>query len=594
MFRQINLWFMPMVLLVGAVACAPIPTMAPEPTPVQLPTVSATATPVPTPSPSPMPTLAPSPLVIGASAMTSKHYNPLWLNSQPQFFTFPLILPALTWFDDTAQPVLDLASKVDLNADATVYTFTLPMNAAWSDGTPLTTKDVAFTYKLALDPAIKDSAWVNNFAGIKGAAQFQRGEAKEIDGIKIVDNQVIRFELKDPNAAFLFDTYLGILPSHIYSKVEPKDLDKDALADVPLVTSGPFDLVKYEPGVAIQLKKKIGYWGKSVSINEITVRLIDSNAATLSALQSGDLQLAPIPLDAVNQVRSLARMDVLVTKGIGSSVLHIDARTKDQIATLNKPRDQGGQGLAITRIPKPYVQDKRFRQALAYAIDKQAIIQTVVGGEAMPIYSPMFAPDWVVNPKLNKYDVNLAKAKSLLKDSGVTFDSKGTALWENKPIALIYLATANDEGVKLGQVLQQQLGQIGIRLDLKLVPTANFLQAAIDGEGDLIRNTGNRWGVDPSVSSLYYTCKVGWATLVMGYCNSKLDDLLARGAVATKSEERQKNYWDASALLNDDLPSLFLYAPNTFFAVNKNLTGVKPTADPNYLTWNIQAWIISK
>ena len=583
------------VTLSLAIACTPASTPAKETVVVrETVTVKETVSVVVTPTPTALPIIKSGGSVIGASALTAKHFNPIWLNSAPQFLTFPLILPALTWFDDKAQPILDLATKVEAAPNATAYTFTLPKNATWSDGTPLTTKDVAFTYKLALDPAINSSLWGTNLASIKGALDYQRGAVKDIEGIKIVDDQTIRFDLRESNGTFLFNTYLGILPSQILGKVDPREIEKQTYVDAPTVTSGPYDFAKYELGQAIQLKKKANYWGKTVNVDEITVRMFDSNAALLAALESGDVQLTAIPLEEAARLRKIPYLDVLAAKGIGYYALHVDARTKDQIAALNKPKDQGGRGYTIARTPKPYLADKRFRQALSYALDRLALVQVVVGGEGAPIYSPMIGPDWAINPNLNKYDVNLDKAKSLMKDAGIAFDAQGNALSDNKPIALVYLAGTSEDARKLGEAIQQQLIKIGIRVDIKLVPNEVFQQAAIDGEGDLIRSAGARFGADPSVSALYYTCKAGWAELVMGYCNAKFDDLITKGNAVSKSEDRQKSYWDASAILNDELPSVFLFTPNVFVGVNKGLSGVKPIVDPNYLTWNIQDWAVQK
>lgn len=585
------------VMLALAIACTPVPT----PTPVretvvvkETVTVKETVAVLVTPTPTAQPIKRSGGIVIGAGGLTAKHYNPIWLNSAPQFLTFPLILPALTWFDDKAQPMLDLATKVEATSNATAYTFTLPRNAAWSDGAPLTTKDVAFTYKLALDPGINSSLWATNLASIKGALEYQRGGTKDIEGIKIVDDQVIRFELRESNGTFLFNTYLGILPSHILGKGDLREIEKQAYIDAPMVTAGPYDLVKYELGQSIQLRKKSNYWGKPVNVDEITVRMFDSNAAVLAALEAGDVHLAAVPLEEAARLRKIPYLDVPAAKGTSIFSLYVDARSKDQIAGLNKPKDQGGRGYAIARVPKPYLADKRFRQALSYALDRKAIMQAAVDGEGTPIYSPMIGPDWAINPNLNKYAPSLDRARALLREVGITFDPQGIALFENRPLTLVYLASTSEDARKLGEVIQNQLLRIGIRVDIKLVPYEVFQQAAIDGEGDLIRSVGARLGTDPSVSALYYTCKAGWSELVLGYCNARFDDLMSKGNVVSRNEDRQKSYWEASAILNDELPGIFLFAPNVFVGVNKGLSGIKPVADPNYLTWNVQDWTVLK
>ncbi len=138
------------------------------------------------------------------------------------------------------------------------------------------------------------------------------------------------------------------------------------------------------------------------------------------------------------------------------------------------------------------------------------------------------------------------------------------------------------------------MGEVGIRVDIKLVTSSAFLVAAIGGEGDLVLNAGGRFGAEPSTSSLYYTCKAGWAELVMGYCNPDFDELMTQGVATADIEERAAIYHQASAILNEELPSLFFMSQDAFVGKNPNLTGIKPSADTGYMTWNIEEWSISE
>jgi len=541
-----------------------------------------------------------SQLFIGTNGMTAKHYNPIWMTSNPQFLTFPLILPALTWFDNSVQPVPDLAENIEVNEDATVWTFTLPENAVWSDGEPLTTADVYFTYKLAVNPNIGQSVWANNFSAVIGVDAFQAGEADEIEGIKIVDDQTITFELTAPTATFLNNTYLGILPEHVLGSMTLEELEMSDYVDSPTVTSGPYDFVEYSEGQYIHMVKKDNYWGKQVQIDEIFVELFEENATILAQLEAGELDLATIPADEVERFDALPNVEVMPVKGIGYLVAHVDARTQEQIDIMNQPTDAGGKGgnvmngKPIESEIKPYLQDKQFRQAMAYAIDANAVIAVLADGQATPIYSPIFGPEWAVNPDLNTYDRDLDMAKTLMEDAGVTFDDSGTALWEDEPITIVFLASTSEEARQLGEILQQQLGEVGIRVDIKLVTSSAFLVAAIGGEGDLVLNAGGRFGAEPSTSSLYYTCAAGWAELVMGYCNPDFDQLMVDGVATSVIDERQSIYFEASAILNEDLPSLFFMSQDSFVGMNPNLSGVQPSADPGYMTWNIEEWTISE
>jgi peptide/nickel transport system substrate-binding protein len=545
-----------------------------------------------TPTPVPPPIKQGGPVLIGSGGVTGKHFNPIWMTSNPQFIAFPLILPALTWFDDQVQPVLDLASELAVNEDATMYTFTLPEEAVWSDGEPITSEDVAFTFKAAIHPAVGQSVWARNFTSIIGADEYQAGEVDEVEGIEIVDEHTITFHLKEPNASFLYGTYLGILPSHVLGDTAWEELELHPFMDAPTVTSGPYDFVEFVPEQYIYMKRKDDYWGKQVTIDEVYVKLIESNATALAQLEAGELDLVLIPPDEMERFERMEHVDTLIAQGIGYYVTHLDFRNEDQIAMLNKSKDEGGKGYNFSKDPKPYMQDKRFRQALAYAVDTDAAIQVVAGGQATPIYSSMFGPDWALNPDLNPYDRDLDMAKSLMEEVGITFNDDGTALWEDKLITLVYLSNTSEEARKLGEILQQQLSEVGIRLDIKLVTSSAFITAAINGEGDLIRNAGGRFGADPSVSSLYYTCKAGWSELVIGFCNEEYDELMAQGVSVSDINARQEIYWQASAILNDELPSLFFYTPDVFYGVNKGLQGLVPSADPGYVTWNIEDWYL--
>jgi peptide/nickel transport system substrate-binding protein len=544
-----------------------------------------------TPTPLPAPVKEGGPVFIGTNGMTAKHYNPIWLTCNPQFLTFPLILPALTWFDNNIQPVPDLAESIDVNEDATVYTFHLPENAEWSDGTPLTANDVYFTYKLVLTPGVGAGSWNSNFATIKGVEDYQNGEADEIEGIVVVDDHTVQMELTAPNAVFLTKTYLGILPEHILGGLSAEELETADYVDNPTITSGPYEFVEYKEDQYIKFVKKDNYWGKQVNLDEVYVKIFESNATMLAQLEAGEIDIAMLPPEEVARFEEIDYINAIEVQGVGYYVTHIDARTEEQVQAI---RDAGAWEVPEDYEIKPYLQDARFRQALAYALDTNAFIAVVEEGQATPIYSPIFGPEWAVNPDLNTYERDLDKSRALMEEVGVTFNDKGTALWEDKPIELVFLTTSSEKKRLFGEVLQQQFGEVGIRLDIKMVTSSAFIAAAVAGEGDLIQNAGGRFGADPSVSEAYYSCTAGWGTLVTGYCNEAFDALMTEGVAVSDVDTRATTYHEASAILNEDLPSLFFYTSSSFTGVNAGLTGVMPSADPGYLTWNIEDWAFTE
>ena len=123
-----------------------------------------------------------------------------------------------------------------------------------------------------------------------------------------------------------------------------------------------------------------------------------------------------------------------------------------------------------------------------------------------------------------------------------------------------------------------------------MVTSSAFITAAIAGEGDLIFNAGGRFGADPSVCSAYYTTTAGWARLVMGYSNPQFDKLMQQGKAVGDIHVRAGIYHQASAILNDELPSLFFMSTSSFIGKKSGLMGVQASSDIGYLTWNIADW----
>ena len=537
----------------------------------------------------------PSQVFIGTNGMTGNHLIPIWATSNPQYMTYPLILPALTWFNNEVNPIPDLADSIEVNEEATSFTFTLPKNAEWSDGVPLTAEDVYFTYKLAVDDAFSSSVWSKNLKDIKGLAEYKEGKADEISGIVVLDDHTVRIDLAVPNSSFLYNTYLGILPKHVLKDVAPEDLGSHSYADAPTVTSGPYDFVEYVETQHIHMRKKENYWGKEAQIEEVFIVMFEEEATQLAQLAAGELDISSIPSDEVARFEMSDDIGVEPIGGIGYLVTHVDGRTQEYIDKQNAPKEEGGgggniDGSKIEKEVKPYLAKKAFRQALAYAVDVDSMINVVADGYAEPIYSPIFGPSWAVNPNLNEYERDLDKAKSLMKQAGVDFDDSGNALWEGEKIILVYLSNTSERDRKIGEFLQQQFGDIGIRLDLKMVTSSAFITAAIAGDGDLIINAGGRFGADPSVSSAYYTTTAGWASLVMGYSNPKFDELMEKGKASGDPEVRAEFYHEASAILNEELPSLFFMTLSSFVGKNPHLKGVRASSDIGYLTWNIADW----
>jgi len=530
-------------------------------------------------------------VIIGAPTTTAFRNNPLWATSTADFYVFPLILPGLTWFDDQMKPVLALAEDVTISDDGLTYTFTLPENASWSDGEPITAADVKFTWELKSHPALlalpQPPAGRGDITLVAGVEAYSKGEADEITGIQVLDERTVAFTLNSPNFLFLGNATLGILPQHILGEVDPAVIADHPYFEFPNVTSGPYLLTEYVRDSFWRLAAREDYWGKPASIPNVIIRVFAELEAQLAAMEAGEIDVTAIPAAEVSRFEALEGVNVVSRSGLGYYVVHFN---------MSEPRVTEGctaQAVAEAYTGRPPLDDVRVRQALSFAIDRDEIIDVIADGQGTRIFSSIFGPDWLDNSGLEPYDYNPERALELLAEAGWTLNAAGNRLVNadgQEFRQLIYVSQPGEEGFRLGILLQDYLGAIGIPVEIRLTTSANFLPTIFGEEWDLARNAGGSLGRDPSESARFYRTCAGWAN-ALGYSNVEWDALMDAGAATTDLAKRAEIYNQASRILNTELPSLFLMTQNNVWAVRDRIQGFTGSAG-NYITWNLTDWTI--
>lgn len=538
-----------------------------------------------------------SQLVIGVGTFSGRHNNPIWMTSGAQMSLYPLILPGLTWYDGEVQPVLDLAESVDINDDATVYTFTLPEVATWSDGVPITAEDVEFTVLLYLDPVIQalSPAFSKNLDGVVGAVEYKAGEADSVPGLEVVDERTIRFTLTGSDYLFLRKSILGILPKHVLGEVSVDEIDSHPYIDEPTVTSGPYNFVEYEPDQFVRLERREDYWGEPAQIDTVIFRLFEETETLYAALEAGEIDLGSVAAEEVARFEAMDGISTLSRPGIGYLVTHfnmgeelIGATDEINCAAL---KEEG----KVEYAPHPPLDDMRVRQALAYAVDVEEIIDVIAAGQGTPIYSSIFGPSWLDNSGLNDYAHDPDMALELMAEAGWTPNENGQLVDAdgNKMRDLIYVAQPGQPSFDLGILLQDYFGAIGVGLEVRLTTSSSFIPTVLAEEWDLARNAGGAFGSDPDVSVNYYSTCAGWAG-ALGFTSPAFDEAMNAGSSTNDLEERAAAYNTASKILNTELPSLFFMTANVNFAHADKLQGFAGAASADYMTWNLREWTIAE
>jgi peptide/nickel transport system substrate-binding protein len=500
-------------------------------------------------------------LQIGRESEFNPTFLPFQTSTGTQTQVFDLIFSRLLKVDADLNLVPDAAESFEISEDATTFTFNIREGITWHDGEPFTIDDVLFTYRLALTKET-GAAQAGKLRQIKGATAFYNGEATEIEGLERVDDTTLRITLDKPNIAFLIGTagsnsLIWILPEHILGEVAPAELAQHPAVQAPVVGSGAYQFVEYVPDQYISFTANPNFYLGAPKIEQVFLRLAEP-ATQLAQLESGELHL--ISRMAAREADRLSTSDVL-----------------DIVATP-------GVGVFQTAVNTERVTDKRVRQAMMYGTDRKALLDVVLLGQGELVYSTVIGPDWAKYDDLNTYDFDPDKAKALLAEAG--WDSEQTLqLTWSRGFQTVELAAP---------VFQQQMAEIGIKIQLFPQETAAYVKAVVEEpDFDMAWFGGGSYRLDPDVSSSYYLCANftpnGGNTT--HYCNEDLDALFIEGRGTTDIAQRTEIYHQVAQILNEDVPTLFWWSDNQIFGVSKRLKGLKP--GPNqYIWWNIQEWTL--
>jgi peptide/nickel transport system substrate-binding protein len=536
----------------------PAPTTAPAAPPTVAPTAAAAAAAKPTTAPAVAAKASTADAHIAIQVKPTGFYTLKFIAQQISFlFLDKLLTVADDW---TLQP--RLAERWETGPDGKSVTFYLRKGLKWSDGAPLTAKDIHFTFKSTMD--VRTAAAPGPTSIINGYQDFRDGKIDSPPGLVIVDDTTFRLEFTTPNAGFVPSmSFLGfqILPEHILGAVDPTQLEQHPFFQNPTVASGPFKFVKYETDQFIQVERNPNFYGSPAKLERIFVHIATSDVAT-AQLQKGEILHTQISVTDAETLKS-----------------------QPGVKVANKPA--AGIFLMAPMFDGTKFSDKRVRQALVYAIDREGIVKQVLKGYGRVVNSHIIGPEWALNPNLNKYEYNPDKAKALLAEAG----------WDpNTPVVINWMAGQGGRDVENSLLIaQSQLQAVGIKADFQPLERGPLLEAITGRKFDLVSYGGGVYTVDPDSTSYVLMCQFAQPKGANNpaYCNPDVDRLFMQGRAETDRTKRAAIYQEASALINDDVSHVWLFVADAIYGYSDKLQGLKPHGDFNSAYWNANEWTVS-
>jgi peptide/nickel transport system substrate-binding protein len=478
---------------------------------------------------------------------------PLLASDSPSHNIAGMVYNGLVKYDKDMKIIGDLAESWEVSPNGLVITFHLRKGVKWHDGEPFTAADVLFTYQVTVDPKTP-TAYAGDFLKVKKA--------------EVLDAYTFRVTYDKPFAPALISWGNAILPRHL---LIGKDITKSPLSRHPIGT-GPYKFKEWLTGQKIVLVSNTDYYEGRPYIDGFITRIIPDTATMFLELRAQGIGMMDLtPLQYTRQTENnLFKENFQKYRYLGFKYVYLGYNLKNPLFT-----------------------DKRVRQAISYAINKEEIISGVLLGLGKSATGPYKPGTWAYNGNVKVYNYNPQKARQLLGEAGWK-DTKGNGALEKdgKPFVFeIVTNQGNDTRQKCAEIIQRQLKDVGITVKIRILEWSAFVSDFINKRRFDAVILGWSITLDPDAYDVWHSSKTAPEELnFMSYNNPKADEMLEKGRSTFNQSQRKKYYDRFQEIVAEDQPYTFLYVPEDLIIVSSRFRGIVPAPiglDYNFIKWYV-------
>lgn len=432
------------------------------------------------------------------------------------------------------------------------YTIRLKETPRWSDGKPVTADDVVFTFRMMANPEV----------GSPLLPYFDK--VKEIEA---VDPRTVRITMKEIYAPFELTTLnMPVVPRHVFEGVAPRELRNHPYGKdlTRTVTNGPYRWAEWQQNQYHVLTRDANFWGKKPHVDKVVYKVYADAQTMVQGLLSGDADMATgIPVPLLGAVQAKDGLTVIEQPGPHYDYLGFN---------FNGENFPGGKS--------PFAGVKT-RQAIAYAINRKGMVDSILQGHGSVINGPFLSSSWAYTPGSDvDYPYDPEKAKQLLAEDGWKPGPDGVLRKDGQRFAFTLQYNAgNTRREQMAAVVQQNLKDVGIEVKIEPVEWSAWLEKNIaPGKFQAVLLS---WQVtpdpdaEPIFSSRYFPPSgqnVGW------YKNERADQLWVEGYRTTDPAKRKQVYAALARELSTDLPYVFLMRRNEILGASRRVRWAKEHA----------------
>ncbi len=484
----------------------------------------------------------------------------------------------------TGETIPKLAKSFSVNGCE--YIVNLRKGIKWSDGKPITADDVVYTWNTIIfggfgNTSTRDSVIIDG----------------ELPTVQKIDDYTVKFITPKPFAPFLRMLSTPIAPKHIFKPATDRGkkyfegfLSTNTNPN-EFVISGAFKLKEYVPAQRVVFERNKDYYiinkdgNKLPYLNKLVYLIVGDVNNQVLKFEGGELDEISLQGANVARFKELEKHSDFSVYNIGP-----DTGTMYIAMNMNNRKDDKGKYYVNPKKQK-WFQDKNFRQAVDYAIDRQNMVFNIANGLAEPLFTPETLNSIFLNKSLKSYERNINKSKELLQKSGFYWDKSGKLKDKDGNFVEfdLYTNAGNTEREAIGVMVKQDLEDLGMKINFKPIEfnsLVNKLMATLDWDMVIMGFTGsplepnggkNVWMSDGTLHIFNQRLEKDLNSPRYDFENV-LDEMFIKGALAVNFEDRKKYYDKYQAVVYEEKPLIYIYSPIRIVALRNKFKNIYPTS----------------
>ncbi len=452
----------------------------------------------------------------------------------------------------------ELAERWEISKDEMTITFHLRKGVKWHDGEEVTAEDVDFTYRYMVDPKTP-TAYAESFRQIRQA--------------ELVDRYTFRVTYEKPYAPALLSWGIWILPRHILEPAWKAGVDlRTTRQNRHPIGSGPYMFGEWKTGEKVVLEANPNYFEGRPYLRRVVYRIIPDQSTIFLELKAKNIDLA-----GLTPIQYRRQTDYPAFRKAFSRYRYL----------------ANGYAYLGFNLLDPRFQDKRVRQAMAHAIDRQEIIDGVLLGLGRPAVGTYKPGTWWYKEDVKSYPFDPERAKTLLAEAGWK-DTNGDGILDREGTPFSFTIRTNQGNLvrqQTAEIIQRRLKAVGIDVKIHVVEWAAFINTFVKKKDFEAIILGWGLGLDPDQYDIWHSSKTGPDELNhYSYKNPRVDALLEAGRRTFDEGKRKAIYGELQELMAEEQPVVFLYVPDALPVVSGRVRGIQPA--PAGITYNFTKWYV--